>query len=110
MREGKCSGEVEAGGFQNKSSGSQLRHRVPDNFAGKTMYYSFLSLSFHQCIICQANISFMISEQCKESYSAVDGSPIATDSNVSFFVLPCYRRLTHVRRNLNRNSTEAGII
>ncbi|XP_010933227.2 uncharacterized protein [Elaeis guineensis] len=54
MREGKCFGEVEAGGFQNKSSGSQLRHRVPDNFA----------------------------EQCKESYSAVDGSPIATDSNI----------------------------
>ncbi|KAG1362477.1 coiled-coil domain-containing protein [Cocos nucifera] len=54
MREGKCSGEVEVGGFQNKSSGSELRHRVPSNFP----------------------------EGCKESYSAVNGSPIATDSNI----------------------------
>lgn len=88
LREGKCSEEVEAGGFQNKSSGSQLRHRGPNNFPGKTISYSFLLLSFCQCIICSANISFMILEACKEPYSAIGGSPIAIDSNVSFFVLP----------------------
>ncbi|XP_038974603.1 coiled-coil domain-containing protein 115 [Phoenix dactylifera] len=54
LREGKYSGEAEAGGFQNKSSGSQLRHRGPNNFA----------------------------EGCKESYSTINGSPIASDGNI----------------------------